>query len=133
MMQIADSVSRFFNNSPKRQTALDSAIEECMPTEKRRKLKELCRTRWVERHASLEIFIDLYKPLTTCLDLIASGRPDEWNGETRADAHSFLLSLSQFSFIVALLLTQKILSYTKGLSTKLQGWYVDVVGTYRDI
>ena len=46
---------------------------------------------------------------------------------------SFLLSLSQFYFIVALVLTQKILSYTKGLSTKLQGRYVDVVRAYRDI
>ena len=82
-----------------------------MPTEKRRKLKELCRTRWVECHVSFDIFIDLYKTLATCLDLIASGRPDEWNRETGADAHSFLLSLSQFSFIVALVLTQKILSY----------------------
>ena len=70
---------------------------------------------------SFEIFIDLYMPHTTCLDRIASGRPDEWNRETSTDAHSFLLSISQFSFIVALVLTQKILSYTKGLSTKLQG------------
>ena len=60
---------------------------------------------------SFDIFIDLYKTLATCLDLIASGRPDEWNRETGADAHSFLLSLSQFSFIVALVLTQKILAY----------------------
>ena len=126
-----NNVSRFFNNSPKRQIALDSAhIEESMPTEKRRKLKELCRTHWVQRHKSFETFIELYKPLTTCLDLIASGRPDEWNRETRADAHYFLLSLSQFSFIFALVLTHKILSYTKGLSIKLQGRYVDVVRAY---
>ena len=132
MMQAADSVSRFFNNSPKRQITLDSAIEENMPTEKRRKLKELCRTSWVESYVSFEIFIDLYKPLITCLDLIASGRPDEWNRETLADALSFLLSLSQFSFIVAIVLTQKIHSYTKGirmyLSTKLQGFHAHVYG-----
>ena len=42
---------------------------------------------------------------------------------------SFLLSLSLFSFIIALVLTQKILSYTKGPSTKLQGRYVRA---YRD-
>ena len=41
--------------------------------------------------------------------------------------------MSQFSFIVALLLTQKILAYTKGLSVKLQGRYADVVRAHREI
>ena len=41
--------------------------------------------------------------------------------------------MSQFSFIVALVLTQKVLAYTKGLSVKLQGRYVDVVRAHRDI
>ena len=45
MMQSADSVSRFFDNSPKRQLALDKSIEEEMPTEKRKKTKEMCKTR----------------------------------------------------------------------------------------
>ena len=112
---------------------LDTAIERCMPTERRRKLKIFCRTRWLKRHDSFEIFIDIYQPLTTCLDLIADERPDEWNRETRADTHSFILSLSQFSFIVAVVLTQKILSYTKGLSTKLQGRYIDDIRAYHDV
>ena len=111
---------------------LDTAIERCMPTEWRT-LKLLCRTCLLERHDSFEIFIEIYQPLTTCLELIADGRPDEWNRETCADAHSFILSLSQFSFIVALVLVQKILSSTVGLSTKLQGRYIDVVRAYRDV
>ena len=57
-------------------------------------------------HPTLAHLIDLYK-LTTCLDFIASGRPDEWNRETRSDAHSFLPYLTQFPFIFALVFTQK--------------------------
>ena len=57
----------------------------------------------------------------------------EWNRDTRSEAHSFLLSLSQFSFIVTLVITQKILAYTKGLSIKLQGRYVDAVRAHSDI
>ena len=133
MMQSADSVSRFFDNSPKRQLALDKSIEEEMPTEKRKKTKEMCKTRWVERHESFEVFIDLYKPTFRCLEVIASSPTDAWNRQTRSDGHSLLLSMSQFSFIVALVLAQKVLSYTKGLSIKLQGRYVDVVRAYRDI
>jgi len=38
-----------------------------------------------------------------------------------SDAQSFLLLMSQLSFIIALVATQNVLSYTKGLSVKLQG------------
>ena len=61
---------------------------------------------------------------------IVQSPPTAWNRETRSDAHSFLLAMSQFSFIVALIYSQKVLGYTKGLSVKLQG---RVVRAYRDI
>ena len=41
--------------------------------------------------------------------------------------------MSQFSFVVSLVTTQKVLSYTRGLSVKLQGRYVDVARAHRDI
>ena len=39
MMQTADSVSRFFSNSPKRQLALEKWIGKLLPEEKRSKMK----------------------------------------------------------------------------------------------
>jgi len=67
-------------------------------------------------------------PIATvsCLEEVTSSRGEEWNRETCNDAHSYLLAISQFTFIVALVLTQKVLAFTKGLSVKLQGRYVDV-------
>ena len=47
MMQTADKISRFFSNSPKRQLALEKWIDNVLTEENRKKLKELCRTRWV--------------------------------------------------------------------------------------
>ncbi len=79
------------------------------------KTEELCRTRWVERHEAFQVFSD---PIFCCFEAIP---PTAWNRETRSDAHSFLLAMSQFSFIVALIYSQKVLGYTKGLSVKLQG------------
>ena len=133
MMQTSDTMSRFFSNSPKRQLALEQWISDILPEEKRKKMKEMCRTRWVERHEAFEVFLDLFMPTITCLEAIARSRPAEWNRDTRSDAHSLFLALSQFSFVVALVLTQKVLAYTKGLSVKLQGRYVDVVCAHRDI
>jgi len=58
MMDIASGVASFFNNSPKRQLALDKFIEDLhkQDSSKRRKLKELCKMRWVERHNAFETF-----------------------------------------------------------------------------
>lgn len=79
------------------------------------------------------MFVDLFLPLVSCLEEISCSSPSQWNRDTRYEAQSFLLALSQFSFIVSLLLTQKILAYTKGISVKLQGRYVDVVKAHQDI
>ena len=49
-MQIADKILLFFRNSPKRNFALETRINDIFEGEKRNKLKEMCRTRWVERH-----------------------------------------------------------------------------------
>ena len=56
MMQTADAVARFFNNSPKRQVLLETWIDKIFPDERRKKLKEMCRTRWVERHEAFTVF-----------------------------------------------------------------------------
>ena len=122
MMESADKISRFFSNSPKRQTALEKWIDNVLPLEEnRKKLKELCCTRWVERHEAFEVFTDLFLPIFCCFEAIVYSSPSEWNRETRSDAQSLLLAMSQFPFIVALVLTHKILGNTKGLSVKLQG------------
>ena len=44
-----------------------------------------------------------------------------------------MLAISQFSFVVTLVLSHNVLSYTKGLSVKLQGRYVDVVRAHNDV
>lgn len=93
----------------------------------------MCRTRWVERHEAFEMFSDLFLPVVCCLEKISMSSHTEWNNETRSDSQSLLLALSQFSFIIALTVTQNILAYTKGLSVKLQGRYVDIARAHREI
>ena len=97
MMQTADAVARFFNNSPKRQVLLETWIDKIFPDERRKKLKEMCRTRWVERHEAFTVFFDLFLPLVSCLEAIVLSPAEEWNRDTRSDAQSLRLALSQFS------------------------------------
>ena len=58
MMQETDAVARFFKNSPKHQLALEAWID-IFHEEKRKKLKEMCRTRCVKRHQA-------FQDLVTC-------------------------------------------------------------------
>lgn len=132
MMETADKIARFFSNSPKRQLSLERWIHDIFfEEEKRTKLKEMCRTRWVERHEAFEVFSDLYLPIVCCFEAIS--RSTEWNRDSRSDAQSFLLALSQFQFLVTLQATQSVLGYTRGLSVKLQGRYTDIARAYREV
>ena len=128
-MDVADSVYRFFANSPKRQLCLE---EQVLEGERRRKIKSVCKTRWVERHQAFEVFLDLYQPLVCCLEEMKDST-SEWNNDTRKDAHSFFLALTRFPFLISLVVTKEVLGYTKALSVKLQGRYVDVVRAYKDV
>lgn len=67
----------------------------------------------------------------SCLEAIALSSSTEWNKDSRTDAQSLLLALTQF--IVALEASHNLLAYTRGLSVKLQGPYVDVSYAYNEI
>jgi len=131
MMNLADSIARFFNNSPKRQTGLTSAIEKCYTGQRRTKLKEMCRTRWVERHDAFEVFKQLYVPIVCCLQLMCGDDAQNWNQDTRKDANSMLLGITQFSFVITLVSTHHVMAYSKALCVGLQGRAIDIVRAHK--
>ena len=132
-MNIADSVARFFSNSPKRQASLEHWIVSIFHGEKQKKVKEMCRTRWVGHHEAFEVFSDLFLAIFSCLEDVANSQAGQWNRDSQSDAQSLLLGMSRFSFIFTLEVTKSILAFTKGLSVNLQGRYVDVARAHREI
>ena len=60
-------IARFFSFSAKRQRLLDKAIEASNHSSRDKKLKDSCRTRWVERIDSYAVFLELLPALHTCL------------------------------------------------------------------
>ena len=65
-----------------------------------KKVKDMCRTHWVERHEAFEVFMDLFMPITCCLEETASSSPADWNSETRSDVQSFSLPYSGFHLLL---------------------------------
>ena len=66
MMGVISKASFFFDAHPKRQRALEKAIEETQPDSKVSKLKDLCRTRWVQRIDVFIIFQSLHPSIAAC-------------------------------------------------------------------
>lgn len=72
MMDTLGEISRFFSYSPKRQALLAEMIKSISPEEKKSKLKDVCKTRWVERIDALSVTQDLFHPLAATLSAISN-------------------------------------------------------------
>jgi len=111
-----------FLNTPKRNTLLKQCVESLLPTSSHHRLKQMCPTRWVERHDSVHIFKQLMPAVHDCLAKIA-----EWpDSESAARANQLLCSIRQAEFIVALCVTARVFAVTLPLCRELQRETLDL-------
>ena len=133
MMNICDRICVFYEYSPKRQGNLEESIDRIIDKEcHRKKLKQLCRTRWVERLESFWTFLELYEGIHYSLQSI-SCEPDKWNSSSLTDAKCLMLAISDFEFIISLVIAQKVLSYTEGITSSLQSKSIDIIAAYKHV
>ena len=69
----------------------------------KKKLKNLCRTRWIEQITRLDNFEDLYISNVFSLDSMSVNEGRVYNRETSAKASSFYKLIVSFNFIIATL------------------------------
>ncbi|CAB4043830.1 52 kDa repressor of the inhibitor of the kinase-like, partial [Paramuricea clavata] len=84
MMDNVRNVSNFLNDSPKRTLVLKKKISEIVPTERRQKLLNVCRTRWVARIDGLRIFKNCYVALLSALGAIKLDKSNDPDVRYRA-------------------------------------------------
>ena len=72
MMAVVGRVYQFFSTHPKRQGAFEKAVSERQPSSSSRKLKDMCRTRWLQRIDAADIFMRLYLSVVECLENICN-------------------------------------------------------------
>jgi len=70
MMGIIGTICTFFSSSSKRIEKLKYSIETTLDvnTVKKKKLKQLCQIRWVERHDAILTFKELYIYIISTLE-----------------------------------------------------------------
>ena len=131
---VISEIANFFNYSPKRQHFFEHVIDSETPGEKKKKLKDLCRTRWVQRIDSYTVFYDLYSAITKTMELIStcSSQYGDWSWDTDSltKARGFLHQLVSFEFLVSFTVTMRILSILRFLTVNLQKKSNDILAAY---
>ena len=100
---------------------LDLSIENHAPDCLMRKMKNVCRTRWVEQIAGWDDFEDLYVSTVFCLESMSVNEGRVCNRETSTKASFFYKLIASFDFIATLVLTRSILDLTLPVTGLLQG------------
>ena len=133
-------IARFFSFSPKRQRLLEKAIEASNTTAQAKKLKDSCRTRWVERIDSYSVFLELLPALHKCLQAMInkSAHPDlgmdwSWDGETITKTNGFLFQLESSTFLVSFQILIQFFQILRAVTVNLQRKAADVVCAYKMI
>lgn len=144
MIDSLNEVYLFFHNSPKRQTYFELVIERLEIPSNVKKIKGLCKTRWIERHQCYETFYELYTTICRTFEGILNLEnaealvdlphgPWEWDRETRTKAQGLLHTMESSMFIVAFVTVKNCLEVIKPAAVKLQKREQDIYSAYQYI
>ncbi|XP_013205622.1 52 kDa repressor of the inhibitor of the protein kinase isoform X2 [Microtus ochrogaster] len=109
---------------------VDIAGEEQLPVlnseERGKELKEICHSQWTGRHDAFEVLVDLLQALVLCLDGINSDTSIRWNNCIAGRAFVLCSAVTDFDFIVTIVVLKNVLSFTRAFGKNLQGQTSDV-------
>ncbi len=104
-----------------------------MPSSTHKKLTDICKTRWVQRLDSLQVFTELLTPVVETLEDIKSNSGGSWNTESITKANGLCHQITEFSFLLTLTVARECLMYTRGVTVKLQKRSLDAKQAYDDV
>jgi hypothetical protein len=102
----------YFKSSSKRTLRLIEAINNST----KKKLAKVCDTRWIDRHACVITFRELYPFIIECFQSTI----EQETGKDRTTAFNCLKNIQSSSFIVSLCILKKCLSVTMPVAAGLQ-------------
>ena len=102
-------------------------IDSCIAIDsQKQKLKDVCRTRWIECIDSFTTFYDFSLYILKTLEAITMPRTHSefgqwlWDSEITTNANGFLHQVTNVIFLVTFCTTMTVLSIIHGLTIKLQ-------------
>lgn len=120
-------IESFFSRSPLLQLELEHAISIFYPDkeEKANELKEICRTRWTTGHDAFEVTLEVLEALLLCVDSVHDNEDVRWTDQVTHDALEISKALTDFEFIMALVVLKNITALTRAFGQNVQGKATD--------
>ena len=122
-----------FFNWPKRLSLLQEKILQVCPEVNRRKLIDICKTRWIARIDALEVFETIFQAIVLALEEVKNNTNGTWNSDSCTDANGLFSQCISFEFIVSLIVARNGLSYVAPATAKLQRKQMEIVKAYSEI
>ena len=88
MIEVVGRVYHFLLHIPDGKEPLKRKFTECQSTLNRQKLKDMCRTCWIQRIDAADIFQHLYLSIVDCLENISNDGASLWSQDALTDARS---------------------------------------------
>ena len=133
MMGVVDKVWVFFSFHPTRQRKLEEAIQATQPQATVQKLKDLCRTRWIQCIDALDRIQALHPSIVHCLESISAEGSSLWSPESIVDSKTLLLAITTTEFLSALVIVNACLCYLLSLTCSLQAEAKDIVEAVAEV
>ncbi|XP_065668089.1 52 kDa repressor of the inhibitor of the protein kinase-like [Hydra vulgaris] len=108
------------------QKFLEASILEREPQTHKKKLKDICRTRWIERIDGLNTFLEHYLSIFHALCIMASPESSV-NKDTQNKSSTFLNSIGTFQFVFTLVVTTRVFDFTIPVTRLLQSKTIDIL------
>ena len=111
-----------------------------MSSSKKMKIKNLCRTRWVERHTTFETISELYEYIVITLSEMC--RPsderfhqdiEDWDRNPRVMANELVSTMKDFGHIISFVCEKQLPEPMRPVVTSLQGKLAEVYIGFKKI
>ena len=107
MMDTLPKLYSFFDNFPKRQHFLNTVLR-VMSSSKKTKIKNLCKTRWVERHTTFETILELYEYIVITSSEMCQPSDErfyqyieDWGWDRNTKANGLVNTMNDFGHIIS--------------------------------
>ncbi|XP_047234319.1 THAP domain containing 12a [Girardinichthys multiradiatus] len=121
-------IESFFSQSPLLQVEFEHAISIFYPDkeDKAEELKKICRASWTRRNDGFEVALEVIEALLLCVDSVHDNEDMRWNDQITHYALEISKALTDFEFIMALIVLKNIMALIQAFGKNLQGKAADV-------
>ena len=133
MIGVVKWLSIFIFCTPQASEEVGRILQNTQPESNVLKLKDLCRTRWIEWIDALDRIKKLYSLIVACFENISAEGSCMWSPDSVTDASTLLLVITRTEFFSGHVITNECLQYLRGLTTSLQEEDKDIVQAVSEI